>query len=540
MADELDPSMIEKYLTNSNDAFYINLTRNGKDIFPESFNPSFTYPIFGNDEAIIGYENPQIDLKFRAYDLKPSVKFTYDSKFKAIGETEAMDVEGMLKEFLPESAFEAPAQNGASSTNKSWSPSGELVKEYHRDGKRFQIWCSTLLDEAARDILRNMRILVPLLIEGGTPCHYLDDPDWSLSRWKLFLLYEVRVAKDKVSTDYTLAGFSTSYRLWVFPDRTVRTAMGERVPSPPPESELDFEENPDEDEAPGPRQTTPPPEDAKLNLELDGENTTCTSLGAPSRERISQFIILPPYQGASHGSALYDTMIDMFRADKWVYEITVEDPNEEFDALRDYQDLAYLQTMPEFALLTMKADVPSELLAPDADVPIDYLVDQDLLDKLQHKSKISPRQFARLVEIQLLSSIPPGNRSTNRLIRREKSSMKEDRMFWFWRLYVKHRIYIKNADQLIQLDLEERGPKVAEAVEGQLQEYLERLEVFERRKKRVVRDAPANGGASASRSPEARRKGKGKRVIEDDEDEDEDEDMGMAVEVTGKKKRKIA
>lgn len=444
-------------------------------------------------------------------------------------------------------AFHPAAQNGADSDGP-WRPPGKCVKKYTRNGQQFAIYCSSLLDPAAREILQNMRIFVPLFIEGGTPCYYLDDPDWSLSRWRLFLQYEV---KSPVGDDsymrYSLAGFSTSYRLWIFPDRTIQKAMGAHIPSPPPSPEPSANTDRNGEyrpqlpftREPGPTQSTPPPEGLKVDSEEGIEQLRESSysvLEAPSRERISQFIILPPYQGSAHGSALYDTMVDMFRADKWVYEIPVEDPNEDFDALRDYQDLAHLHTIPDFTSLAMKSDVPSELLKPDEDVPIDFLVDQDLLDRLRHQAKIEPRQFARLVEMQLLSSVPVSSRSTARLIRKEKSAKREDRMFWFWRLYVKARIYIKNADQLVQLDEEERGPKVAEAVEGQFEEYEERLKVFEKRQRRAMAEAPepTNGATAGSSSPEAKRKGKRKVIEEDDEDEEEVE------AVNGSKRAKVS
>lgn len=450
------------------------------------------------------------------------MKFEYGDKFKAIGKTEAMDVVALLKDFLPDSAFGASTSNGASedSNSESWTPPGKMVKSYARDGQTYEVWCSTLTDFRVREMLRNMRILVPLFIEGGTACNYLDDPDWSLSRWKIWLLYQ------KSNDLYDLAGFSTSYRLWVFPSRSNRVALGETdIPTPPP-SEPDFIEDFDahierDMTKLNPRQTTPPPsypnpapEDSEA-LYLGDYSPLDES---PSRERISQFIILPPFQRGGHGAALYDTMIEIFRADKSVFEITVEDPNEAFDELRDYSDLAYLRTLPQFKDLRMADYVADGALDPDKYVPIEQLVDQEILTTLRYQSKISPRQFSRLVEMQLLSSIPVTHRSTARLVRKEKSANTHDRQFFFWRLFTKHRIYLKNADQLIQVDEEERGPMVANAVEAQMQEYQERLDVFEKRQRRYAHSAPkaANGAASS-------RKGKGKRVVEDDEDDDPDE-----------------
>src|SRR5438034_4956109 len=58
----------------------------------------------------------------------------------------------------------------------------------------------------------------------------------------------------------------------------------------------------------------------------------------PSRLRVSQFLILPPHQLSGHGSHLYRTIHSASLSDPTIYELTVEDPNEAFDALRDTND----------------------------------------------------------------------------------------------------------------------------------------------------------------------------------------------------------
>lgn len=60
------------------------------------------------------------------------------------------------------------------------------------------------------------------------------------------------------------------------------------------------------------------------------------------RARISQFVILPPLQHVGAGGALYDAVMDDLRAQEPVMEITVEDPSEAFEDLRDRRDLRYL------------------------------------------------------------------------------------------------------------------------------------------------------------------------------------------------------
>jgi len=67
-----------------------------------SFHPKFTYPIFGEQEQIFGYQKLKINLRYNASDMRPHLTTTYGKKFKAIGETEPADIDEMMKEFLPE------------------------------------------------------------------------------------------------------------------------------------------------------------------------------------------------------------------------------------------------------------------------------------------------------------------------------------------------------------------------------------------------------------------------------------------------------
>lgn len=61
------------------------------------------------------------------------------------------------------------------------------------------------------------------------------------------------------------------------------------------------------------------------------------------RLRLSQFIILPPFQRAGHGGKFYDIFFKDARADRKVQEISVEDPSTAFEDLRDRRDLKFLE-----------------------------------------------------------------------------------------------------------------------------------------------------------------------------------------------------
>jgi histone acetyltransferase 1 len=68
----------------------------------ESFNPKFTYALFGEEEHIFGYKGLKVNLSYNASDLRPNLSVASVRKFKTIGDVEAVDVEEVMKEFLPQ------------------------------------------------------------------------------------------------------------------------------------------------------------------------------------------------------------------------------------------------------------------------------------------------------------------------------------------------------------------------------------------------------------------------------------------------------
>ena len=90
--------------TNANDALEISMVQ-AASISPKklsSFHPQFTYPIFGEEESIFGYQGLKLNLRFAAHNLRPNLEVLYDKKFKAVGDTKATDIQETLKEWTPE------------------------------------------------------------------------------------------------------------------------------------------------------------------------------------------------------------------------------------------------------------------------------------------------------------------------------------------------------------------------------------------------------------------------------------------------------
>lgn len=70
-----------------------------------TFHPKFTYPIFGEEERIFGYQGLSIDICFAAHDLRPNVNIYYEKKFSQVGDTAALDIKKSLAEFMPKGKY---------------------------------------------------------------------------------------------------------------------------------------------------------------------------------------------------------------------------------------------------------------------------------------------------------------------------------------------------------------------------------------------------------------------------------------------------
>ena len=333
------------------------------------------------------------------------------------------------------------------------------------------------------------------------------------NKYELTMLARYTMDPHPTDTDksiYSLAGYGTAYRLF-FLDAD---SEGSYLLTPP------SSQNGDQMDGNVPPSDAPlPPAQSKLSSQL------------PSRSRISQFVILPPYQRSGHGSHLYTTMLTHAVSDDTVREVTVEDPNEDFDDLRDLNDLIYLRAnYPAFRNLSIniKLDIPAGgTRRAQTRLPRNQLLDQDALQTLQAKTRLCQRQFDRLVEMQTLSAIPPLHRSSSRITRKDKASDLNDRAYYWWRMLVKQRLTKHNADKLAQLDLEERVEKLDDTVETVAAGFLKTLDRAEGRVAVEVGLGKDAGMANGTNGVKAR-----KRPATDDEDED--------VVATGTPRRKKA
>lgn len=93
--------------TSANEAIQITISQPSKG-GPEqiySFNPEYTEQFFGQDQSIFGYKDLDVKLRFTAHDVYPNLDITYSDKWKAVGDTRAVDLKKIFKEYLPPCAI---------------------------------------------------------------------------------------------------------------------------------------------------------------------------------------------------------------------------------------------------------------------------------------------------------------------------------------------------------------------------------------------------------------------------------------------------
>ncbi|KAA1071419.1 histone acetyltransferase 1 [Puccinia graminis f. sp. tritici] len=381
-----------------------------------SFHPKFVYPLFGDEETIYGYEDLDIQLAFNSSTLKNYLAINY-----AAALPEPDPVEKIIYKFIPPDYTKSEATFNAdleSSGTKKFIPPGKKISSYRTlpskgktksehflTSKRwerctddqmedeqdviYELWAANWNSPGFREYHRRMQILVLFYIEGGS---YIEEDD---DRWEFVVLFERRKVKtaddDSSPYSYHFCGYVSLYSFYHYPSSI--------------------------------------------------------------RLRLSQFIVLPPYQSNGHGSMLYSQIFQYLLTRPEVAELTLEDPSESFEDLRDREDLKLLFDNKVFD------EKPLNELVP---VPSEWY------EKTRTKWKLANRQFARLLEMALRWKFTTLEESDNTKLER------------LYRIAVKERLYRFNYDSLVDLSKEERREKLQDTFQNVMDDY-DRLLRGERR-----------------------------------------------------------
>jgi histone acetyltransferase 1 len=350
-----------------------------------------------------------------------------------------------------------------SQASENWTPPGEKIAAFEAKDGSYEVWQASFVHEEIRQFIKRFQILVLMFIEGGSYIlNGTNDDDPTLDRWTAFFLYQKRPAlSDPSQQEYHFAGFSTVYRF--FPVETLTP------PASPSNGEQSHQSSLDD---------------------FNFKSGDFSLFSLPCRTRISQFVILPPFQGRGLGGNLYSAIYQNYLQHAETLELTVEDPNEAFDDMRDLADLTFLRTTPEFGSLKLDKSVvlPRKGAAPR------NIVDLAESEKVRRKYKIAPRQFYRVLEMDLMSKLPDAVRPGITTDANGKMAVPrgDAHLYKLWQLLVKQRLYRHNKDALIQLEHTERLEKLTETLASVEFEYMRLLALLEQRSA-TTPSATANG-----------------------------------------------
>lgn len=357
----------------------------------QSFQPLFTYPIFGEAETIFGYQDLQIFLCFDAVTFLPFLNVKWTQKLDEVD----VDPKEKLMELLPQSTVfkdELKWRDSIDDEQKDFKIPGKIVgNPWTKDDETYAIYKIDMLLDLGIELHKRLQILVLLFIEAGTFIEH-DDP-----KWDIYVMY--KTTNEKLPE---IVGFATAYNYWSYPGAEKFDAGEVQI-----------------------------------------------------RKKLSQFVILPIFQGQLLGADMYNKLYELWASEEKVLEVVVEDPNESFDDLRDRVDFTRLVT-------TGKIDLNS-FSVKTAQQP-------GFLEQFKAAQKLEKRQLQRLFEMALLYQLKHGL---------SQDSKKDVRLF------IKKRLFEKNLEALNGMDEPSRLDKLQTAylaLEDDYYRILEPLKISIKRK----------------------------------------------------------
>jgi len=161
------------------------------------------------------------------------------------------------------------------------------------------------------------------------------------------------------------------------------------------------------------------------------------------RPRISQMLILPPFQKLGLATQMVETIYKFYQTQKNVVDITVEDPSEEFQRLRNFVDARSCKELKSFA----RAEIMKGF-------------NKEMVREAREALKLNPRQVRKVYE----------------LLRLFYTNVKDEKEYRSYRLEVKKRLNAVYYKQLKDLKKMERFKMDTEMLRARLPSIKQRME----------------------------------------------------------------
>ncbi|KAK0040292.1 histone acetyltransferase type B catalytic subunit [Biomphalaria pfeifferi] len=332
-------SDLESFKNKANDVIYFKLVRKEEDIEDESktFHPDMTHQLFGDSELIFGYKNLNVHIYYSAARLIPYLNISYrESCHEDQHGIKPDDVEKILSNELPPNYF----------TNLDTFRVA-LSEDVNFKPFGHMVDSYTLTPKNSEE--KHFEVYYVKIEEPGfRDFHvklqsfikfYIDAAsyiDVDDQQWDFFLVFEKY--KENGEHKYATAGYMTVYNFYAYPSRI--------------------------------------------------------------RPRISQVLILPPFQKMGLCVRVLQTFYNICYNRPEVLDITVEDPSENFQRVRDFVDARNCCNLKSFQ--------PSEL---------NQGFSHEMTHEAQLKLKLNRLQARRMYEILRLKATDRGNKEHYRAYR---------------------------------------------------------------------------------------------------------------------------
>ncbi|XP_031475275.1 histone acetyltransferase type B catalytic subunit [Nymphaea colorata] len=129
-----------------------------------------------------------------------------------------------------------------------------------------------------------------------------------------------------------------------------------------------------------------------------------------SRLRIGQILVLPPYQGSGHGRQLLESVNAVAVSGEDIYDVTIEEPSEYLQHLRDCVDTVHLLSFEPIKLCisSMSSKLKQGGLMKK-DQKVRFSPSASIVEEARKGLKITKKQFRRCWDVLVYLSLDPND-----------------------------------------------------------------------------------------------------------------------------------
>ncbi|XP_037820269.1 histone acetyltransferase type B catalytic subunit [Lucilia sericata] len=300
------------------------LIRSKSDLENEdlAFHPLMAHQIFGESESIFGYQDLKVRILYTAGPLHIYLGIEYGKKVDELskGDIKADDVVATIAEKLPDGCYFVNMDEFLKTLDKAdkFQPFGEKLCEYKQQ------------DEENKERIfefYHCNYKQPSFLKFFSRLQtfvlwFVDAAsyiDVDDPQWSYFICYE-KFKNDNGVETYATVGYTTVYEYYAYPQNI--------------------------------------------------------------RPRISQMLVLPPFQKLGIGTKFLETIYNFYQNQKNVIDITVEDPSDDFQRMRNFVDSRLCKKLKNFQKEELKKGFNKEMIK-----------------EARETLKLNPRQCRKVYEI---------------------------------------------------------------------------------------------------------------------------------------------